>query len=218
MRRLVLTLLACWVPATRHLAAQMAIPDPALHRGLVMETGWTLPRGQGAGTVMLMLLTPRVDYGLSDRVTVIGGLPLPLAILTGAIPPLALSAKVSVLDRPSFHGAIGAFAVIPVGVWPYLAATVGTPGASASFTVSPFVVVPHDESETTRETFLQALIALRFARQAKLLIEGIRTGEGRGLVGAGLRLFRRTFVLELAAVYNPDQREVAPWLTCSWAW
>jgi hypothetical protein len=219
MRARAISLLVCCTAATRPIAAQDGdIPDRALHRGLAMETGWTLPRGHGAGTLMLMLATPRVDYGITDRITVMGGLPLPLWLLTGSVPPLVVSAKISLLDVPLVRAAAGAFALAPVGVWPYFAVTVGTRRASASFTVSPFVAVPHDERETTREGILQGMVALQFARQAKLLIEGIRTGEGRELVGAGLRLYRRAFVMELAGLYDPDERQIGPWLTFAWAW
>jgi hypothetical protein len=89
---------------------------------------------------------------------------------------------------------------------------------SLSGTLSPLVWTPHDESRATRVTVAQGLAAIQVARRAKLMVEGLYLGDERFLMGAGLRLFRQAFVLEMAGMYDPAERQIGPWLTLAWAW
>jgi hypothetical protein len=50
------------------------------------------------------------------------------------------------------------------------------------------------------------------------MVEGLYLGDERFLMGAGLRLFRQAFVLEMAGMYDPAERQIGPWLTLAWAW
>jgi hypothetical protein len=184
--------------------------DPAPSRLVIAPTARALPRGDGH-LQLVSLLIPIVHYGLSDRVTVSGG----VHILDdgGGDNSWHLGAKWTVVERSGVAAAIGAMAFSStvrssremVNVL-YGVTTLGTADRAVSAGLGWRAMTSPDEPDGFNAAVVMFGADVRVSRRMKLMAEW-EFGPGlEGFVAAGVRRIGNRVTWEFAVAGLVDRQ------------
>ena len=216
------SLLACCVP--RGVVAQHAPwPDPTPDRGFLVAKGTTLPQGRGY-VAAVMPGAVDVTYGVTDRLTVMGGT-VPWTVFLGPFIGFG-SLRYGIAQRPWVGVAIGVFGAMVAerdefdgAAWPFVSTTVGSPTLSVTGLVGAGSNTSIIDGDLNGHLLLQGEAEWQVVSQVKLIAEALYLGEGYDPIGgAGLRFWARPGMVELgvAREFTGSGSSWLPWVALAY--
>jgi hypothetical protein len=196
-------------------------PDPNATRLFFGPTGRALPRGEGYLSVFELIM-PMVAFGVTDRLTLAGG--MPLIFTDSGIELIWLAPKLEVIRTPTFRGSAGVLAFIMPGESESVGVLygVGTLGRTAdrAFTVGAGWGYSTEDGIYEWPAIMVGGES-RLGRRVKLITENyLIPDEGVGLLSVGPRFFgdRLSADLGLAAPFGGGGFLVFPLINFVYNW
>lgn len=208
------------VRGTRH-DGEFWPEDPNTTRLFFGPTGRALERGEGYFSVFEIVM-PFLSLGVTDRLTLSGGVPLIFG--SGGIQLAWLAPKYEVVRTETFRGAVGVLAFFAQGGSAGVLYGVGTIGRTSDRAVTVGAGWGYDsESGLYSAPALMLGFEARGGRNVKVISENyLFPDEGFGIISVGPRFFgeRLTADLGLAMPVDPGMGEffVFPLVNFVWNW
>ncbi len=181
--------------------------DPNTSRLFVTPTGRALRRGEGYIGIY-ELLFPFVAYGITDRFTMAGGIPL-FGGFGGGLPPFYLAPKFEFFTTPTVRAAAGVLAVVFEGESAGLLYGTGTFGTSDRALTAGlaygYVTEGGEDGRSGEISNTPAVMVggeTRIGRRVKLLTENYYIpGLDGALLSGGARLFGRAWAFDFGLLF-----------------